>query len=222
MISLRSLSNIFGGPERSALDLPVAGLAALAVAFAAFTIPDALLGRAVEATGLPAILTASQPPLGTTARMLLAISGALAAFAVAFALLRWLDRFGSRAPALVLDEEAPKPAVPRIRKADAHPDAPPCRPISAARDLGEPAPPPRPAAPASAVVEAAAPVIQPPASVSPSASLTDLMARLERGLAKREGAEPTSPSRPATPPPAPSNDRLQSAIEGLRALSARA
>ena len=223
MISMRTLANIFGGPERSALDLPVAGLAALAVAFAAFTIPDALLGRAVEATGLPAVLSAAQPPLGTTARLLLALSGALAAFAITFALLRWLDRFASRAPALVLEDEAPKPAVPRIRKADAHPDAPPCRPISAARDLGEPAPPSRPAAPVPAVTEAAtAPVVQPPLSISPSATLTDLMARLERGLAKREGAEPATSSRPAMPPPAPSNDRLQSAIDGLRALSARA
>ncbi|MGQ0661282.1 hypothetical protein [Sphingosinicella sp.] len=220
---MRPLANIFGGPERSALDLPVAGLAALAVAFAAFTIPDALLGRAIEATGLPAILSAAQPPLGTTARLLLALSGALSAFAVTFALLRWLDRFASRPPALVLDEAAPAPAVPRIRKADAHPDAPPCRPISAARDLGEPAPPSRPVAPAQTIAEAAAaPVVQPPLAAAPSASLTDLMARLERGLAKREGAEPVRPSRPDMPPPAPSNDRLQSAIEGLRALSARA
>ena len=218
MISIRSLSNIFGGPERSALDLPVASLAALAIAFAAFTIPDALLGRAVEATGLPAVLSAAQPPLGATARLLLALSGALATFAITFALLRWLDRFAGRAPALVGEQQAPTPAAPRIRKADAHPDAPPCRPISAARDLGEPAPPSRPVA-ADATP---APAAQPSSPADPSASLTDLMARLERGLAKRETTEPVRPAEPGTASPAPSSDRLQSAIEGLRALSARA
>ncbi len=221
MISMRSITNIFGGPERSALDLPVAGLAALAVAFAAFTIPDALLGRAVEATGLPAVLTAAQPPLGSTARVLLAVSGAFAAFVLAFALLRWLDRFAGRSSAPVAIDVAIEPAAPRIHRADAHPDAPPRPPISAARDLGEPAPPSRPAA--LAVEEAAtAPVVQPPRPVAPSASLTDLMARLERGLAKREGAEPANAPEANVAPPAPSNDRLQSAIEGLRALSARA
>ena len=142
---MRSIANIFGDPERSALDLPVAGLAALAVAFAAFTIPDALLGRAVEATGLAGradrgAAAARHDRAGCCSRL----PGALAAFASAFALLGWLDRFASRAPAPVLDIESPTPEAPRIRKADAHPDAPPCRPISAARDLGEPAPPSRP------------------------------------------------------------------------------
>ncbi len=218
MISMRSIANIFRDSERSALDLPVAGLAALAVAFAAFTIPDALLGRAIEAIGLPTLLSAAQPPLGATARLLLGLVGALTAFAGAFALLGWLDRFASRAPAPALDLEPQAPETPRIRKADAHPDAPPCRPISATRDLGEPAPPSRPVvaeAPPSPVVKAAP-------LADPSATLTDLMARLERGLAKREGAEASSPSRLNIAPPAPSNDRLQSAIEGLRALSARA
>lgn len=218
MISTRTLPNFFGDSERSALDLPVAGLAALAVAFAAFTIPDAILGRAVEATGLPAVLTAAQPPLGTTARLLLAVAGALSVFVGAFALLRWLDRFASRAPVRV---EVPA-ETPRIHRADAHPDAPPRRPISAARDLGEPAPPsqPRTIEPAPEPVAVSAPARSAP--VPASASLTDLMARLERGLAKREAGEPTMPSVPeaATPPP-PSNDRLQSAIEGLRSLAAR-
>ena len=146
MISIRSFANFFGGPERSALDLPVAGLAALAVAFAAFTIPDALLGRAIEATGLPSVLSAAQPPLGNTARLLMALAGALAAFAAAFALaalarsLRQpLARAGRRGRARPLRRRA-------FNRADAHPDAPPRRPISAARDLGEPAPPSRPSA----------------------------------------------------------------------------
>jgi hypothetical protein len=62
------------------------------------------------------------------------------------------------------------------------------------------------------------------------------MARLERGLVKREAGASVVPDTAAPAPaasndhlqsaiegaaPAASNDRLQSAIEGLRALSAR-
>lgn len=218
MISTRPLANFFGGPERSALDLPVAGLAALAVAFVAFAIPDALLGRAVEATGLPSVLSAAQPPLGNTARLLMAAAGAIVTFVAAFALLRWLDRFAGReaAPA----QARPASDAPRVHRADAHPDAPPRRPISAMRDLGEPAPPSRPrAAEPKPLVEGQAPrraeLVLPAAAPT---SLGDLMARLERGLARREAEAPAAPRAPVPPP---SNDRLQSAIEGLRALAAR-
>lgn len=237
MIATRTISNILGGPERSALDLPVAGLAALAVAFAAFTIPDALLGDAIVATGLPALLSAAQPPLGNTARLLMAVIGALVAFVAAFALLRWLDRFAGR-PQVRVESEVPAQA-PRIHRADAHPDAPPRRPISAIRDLGEPAPPSRPISAARDLGEPDPPSQPEPAdepevdglqpavaaaSIPPSATLTELMARLERGLARRETEAGASPAATAAPiaPPAASNDRLQSAIEGLKALSARA
>ena len=210
------------GSERSALDLPVAGLAGLAVAFAMFTIPDDLLGQAVGATGIANVITAAQPPLGLTARALLGIVGGIAAFSGAFLLLRWLDRFALRAPAAM--PAAIEPEAPRIRKSDAHPDAPPCRPISASRDLGEPAPPSRPAPRAPTETEIK---IDAPAAAVSTESLGALMARLERGLARRErAAAPEAPPEAErsveTSPPAPSNDRLQSAIEGLRALSARA
>jgi len=279
--------------ERSAVDLPVAGLAALAVAFAAFAVPDALLGRAVEATGLPELLAAAQPPLGNTARLSIAVAGAVVAFFAAFTLLGWLDRFASRGPAMVRVEPISGSDAPRINKADAHPDAPPRRPISATRDLGEPAPPsnPRAAASSEPAITAEPPAVAvatqtvspepktvlareaPSAQVSPravppvlpvartaappphaaeqprpsaSATLCDLMARLEQGLARRQqeapapaarsvrtptasaptaaaaasaSAQPASPSKEAPSPRTPSNDRLQSALEGLRALS---
>jgi hypothetical protein len=220
---MRSIVNIFGGPERSALDLPVAGLAALAVAFAAFTMPDTVLGRVVDASGISSVLSAAQPPLGNTARLLIAIAGGLFAFAGAFALLRWLDRFAGRWPAPVLYSE-PDLETPRVHRADAHPDAPPRRPISAARDLGEPAPPsrPKPAAPKPVVEERVSQRVESPLPVAAPAGLGDLMARLERGLARREGQVAAAP-RGSVPAPSPvaSNDRLQSAIEGLRALAAR-
>jgi hypothetical protein len=60
----------------------------------------------------------------------------LVAYAFVWSLMRALDSLGRRTrPALVPDEE---PQAPRLRRADAHPDAPSRRPIFAGRDLGEP------------------------------------------------------------------------------------
>lgn len=130
--------SFLGAGGRNALDLPVAGLAALAAAFAAFAVPQDLLSRAVLATGLPSLVSAAQPPLGLTARVVLAVGGAAVAFGLVFLLLRLLDRSGLGAEAKAVDEEG---LAPRLRRRDFHPDAPTPRPISAARDLGEPAPP---------------------------------------------------------------------------------
>jgi len=141
------LSNkLFRGGGRNALDLPVAGLSALAAAFAAFALPQDLLNRAVVATGLPSILSAAQPPLGLTARVALAVGGAAIVFGLVFLLLRLFDRSGMRE-----EPEANLSDAPRVRRRDGHPDAPAPRPISAARDLGEPAPPRSPRAPVQPV-----------------------------------------------------------------------
>jgi hypothetical protein len=235
--------------ERYALDLPVAALAGLAVAFAAFAVPSEVLAELIGVTGLPQVLPAAQPPLGTTARIALAAGGALTVFALAFLLLRWLDRFAASAPAA-----RPAPAEgPRLRKRDGHPDAPAVRPISAIREFGEPASPlavkrkpeaaepvefPEPSAPPAlaeptapaAVAEPAAPAapaarIMPAASAEPirPPSLAELMARLEKGLAERR----SEPEADTLAPPAPQafpeagDDRLQSAIENLQRLASR-
>lgn len=135
------LSNkLFRGAGRNALDLPVAGLSALAAAFAAFAIPQDILSRAVIATGLPRLLSAAQPPLGLTARVALAIGGAAIVFGLVFLTLRLLDRSGLGGT----EDKGENLAGPRVRRRDGHPDAPAPRPISAARDLGEPAPPSTP------------------------------------------------------------------------------
>lgn len=139
----RSLKSLFRGAGRNALDLPVAGLSALAAAFAAFVIPQDILSRAVIATGLPSLLAAARPPLGLTARVALAIGAAAIIFGLVLLLLRLLDRSGLGETQT--DEESR--AGPRVRRRDGHPDAPAPRPISAARDLGEPAPPRAPRAP---------------------------------------------------------------------------
>jgi len=111
------------------------GLAALAVAM----IPGPALEALVMDSGLPSVLSASEPPLGLTARLALALGtgGFVAAFIwlSAFILLgsRGLTIGGADAPAD--PEQVP---LPVLRRADAHPDAPPRPPLLATRDLGKP------------------------------------------------------------------------------------
>nr|MDQ4088379.1 hypothetical protein [Pseudomonadota bacterium] len=73
---------------RSTLDVPVAALAGLSVAFATFAAPPHLLEELVGATGIAAFVSAAEPPLGMKARVAIGSAGALLAFAVAFLLLR--------------------------------------------------------------------------------------------------------------------------------------
>jgi hypothetical protein len=157
MMAARPFKSLFRGAGRNALDLPVAGLAALAAAFACFAVPQDILSRAVVATGLPSILSAAQPPLGLTARVVLAVGGAAIVFGLVFLLLRLLDRSGMSAGA----KEDAEPAPPRLRRRDVHPDAPTPRPISAARDFGEPAPPEAPRAVVPLWLDEAEPVAVP-------------------------------------------------------------
>ncbi len=125
-------SGVASGLGRNALDVPVAALAGLAVAYAVFAAsPDQLAGL-VAATGLPEILPAAEPPLGNKARIGLGVGGALCVFILLFGLLRWLDRKPRMA------KKADQPETPRLRRRDHHPDAPACRPISATAEFGEP------------------------------------------------------------------------------------
>lgn len=228
---------MFRGVGRNALDLPVAGLAAAAAVFFAFAMPQDVLSQIVSATGLPSLFAAAQPPLGLTARIALALGGALVTFGLVFFLLRLLDRSGLDSPrekpaAQPEDGEAPR------RRRDYHPDAPVRRPISAARDLGEPAPPtpPKPVVPAwldeAEPVAAPEPVVAPEPEPAPEpvaempTSIAGLMERLEQGLARRQprrGAPAfpaASSAQPQVFPEAP-DDRLQSAIDSLQRLAAR-
>jgi len=123
----------------SALDLPMAALAGGSVGFFAFAMPADLFERLVGMTGLPALVPAAQPPLGDTARLGFVAVAAVAAFGLVWLLLRKLGK----APA------APKPLAPetpaevsneppRLRRADAHPDAPARHPLRASTDFGVP------------------------------------------------------------------------------------
>jgi hypothetical protein len=249
MIAARPFQDLTRGFGRNALDLPVAVLAGVAVAFVAFAMPGDLLTGLVSASGLPSLLAAAEPPLGLKARAGVGLAGALAAFVLVFALLRLLDRSGFEKPR---PEAAPPPEeadLPRLRRRDVHPDAPVRRPISAARDLGEPAPPPEPVkaavtpvwlaeaqpepepAPPPEPIEAAATPVwvaeaQPEPAPAVEASLDDLMARLAQGLARRRTRQAFTP-QPQPPAPAPQvfpeagDARLQNAIESLQRLAAR-
>lgn len=126
------------------MNLPLAPIAAaglgIVAALAVAVLPGSLIEGLVLDSGLPSVIAAAEPPLGLTARIgLAADSGLLVA---AFS---WLTLFvfvgtraisvGARAPVnLVADE----PVAPVLRRADAHPDAPPRPPLLATRDLGTP------------------------------------------------------------------------------------
>lgn len=108
-----------------------------------FVVPPALLERLVGATGLPALLPAAAPPLGFTARAMVALTmtgiGALAGLLLA---LRLRGSGGEGAVGRrrinlggMARETAGEEAGLRRRARDAHPDAPVRRPIAASEDL---------------------------------------------------------------------------------------
>lgn len=129
-------------PSVHPLVAPIGALAGGAIVAATFAlIPGALLEDWVWRSGIPALLPVAAPPLGTTARAVLALAGGTLVAAVSWSALYLL--FG---PGGLLAPRTSVNAGPVVRRADAHPDAPPRRPMTAA-DLGTPlmevaAPPP--------------------------------------------------------------------------------
>jgi hypothetical protein len=121
----------------TAVDLGVSTLAGLSLGFALFAMPSDLFSSLVLKSGLPSLVAAAQPPLGATARLAAAGAGALGAFVAVALILRWLGRAAAPAAPRANDVETLAPDAPRVRRADAHPDAPPRRPIFAGRDFGE-------------------------------------------------------------------------------------
>lgn len=128
------------------MNLPIAPLAAAVIGVAAAAAMAALPAPALEGlvldSGIAALLPAAEPPLGLTAR--LAVAAGVGALAALFSWFALFILIGTRAVALGradpdADEaaEAAEP-VPVLRRADAHPDAPPRPPLRATRDLGTP------------------------------------------------------------------------------------
>lgn len=122
--------------KQSRLDIAMAALAASSVAFAIYAMPAVYFEEAVASSGLPLIMDAAQPPLGATARVGAMVAAAVATFGLVWLLLRSLD--GRKAPAPRRQPEISEIEIapPKVRRADAHPDAPARRPILAGLDLG--------------------------------------------------------------------------------------
>ncbi len=116
---------------------PILAIAAgLAVAGAVAFVPAWRLESAVSASGLPAFLSIAAPPLGWTARL-----GLMLVAALVVALPLWIGLTllaGGGRTALPSMAEVEEDIAPSVRRADAHPDAPPRPPVRAGRDLGNP------------------------------------------------------------------------------------
>ena len=129
---------ILGDGGASRFVVPVAP--AIAIVLAALgglmflLMPTAVLEDLVVDSGIASLVTAAQPPLGITAHFAIAFLVALAVGGVS-----WFGLFlliGTRM--VVIGRRAREDGVPVLRRADAHPDAPPRRPVFANRDLGTP------------------------------------------------------------------------------------
>jgi len=137
LISIGSFAtNLIPADRRIAL--PVAatvGIAVAALTALAFLImPIGVLEDMAVDSGMAALLTAAAPPLGTTARLAITFFAALAAGGAT-----WFGLFlivGARTA--ILDRGKAADGIPVLRRADAHPDAPPRRPVFANSDLGTP------------------------------------------------------------------------------------
>jgi hypothetical protein len=117
------------------LNLAMAGLAALSLAFFTYAMPDDLFSSLIARSGLPGLVAAAEPPLGMKARGAVIAAVAVLVFALVLLLFRAIDRISAR-PARAAADSAEAEA-PRLRRADAHPDAPSRRPLLAGRDLGD-------------------------------------------------------------------------------------
>lgn len=115
------------------LALAGAGGTGVLVALATLAIPYGLLTDIVVTSGVAAFIPAAEPPLGITARICIGVfaggAAALIAWFLLSGLLMWRESHG--------EVEAGERA-PVVRRADAHPDAPPRAPLLATRDLGMP------------------------------------------------------------------------------------
>lgn len=205
---------------------PPVGAAALGttVALLALVIPGAWLEGAVSGSGLPALLPVAAPPLGGTARVLLALGGGAVVAAVAWAALYLL--FGPGGP---LAMRTVTRTAPTVRRADAHPDAPPRWPLTAA-ELASPTVPvatePLPEAEQPLPADLDVPLAQfDPAAVlpvprEPARALKPLAPALEPGE-RMETFKLTPPPPPVQPEPSDEPPSIDALLRRLEAGAAR-
>lgn len=123
--------------------------AASGAVFAVLTFPAGLIEVAATSSGISEVLPAAAPPLGMTARLVLAAFAGVMAAGAALAFRRrstpakGVEKMGFALSRLTgfarRRARKPEPLVsdmPILRRADAHPDAPPRRPIFANSDFG--------------------------------------------------------------------------------------
>ncbi|ODP38055.1 hypothetical protein [Sphingomonas turrisvirgatae] len=106
-----------------------AGVFGTLAALVAALLPSGWLEPLILGSGIAAFIPAAEPPLGFTARLCLGVgAGCGTALLAGFALSTLADFIRRGTPAIE--------RVPSVRRADAHPDAPPREPLRAVRDLG--------------------------------------------------------------------------------------
>ena len=122
-----------------------------------FAVQPDFLARIVVATGLPALVPAAAPPLGATARLLVAVmmTGLGAALGLVIA-LRLKPRAQAPARRRMAGGAGETESARTTRSRDAHPDAPVCTPLVLSEELMGDLPP------------VSAPALDPVASVEPA------------------------------------------------------
>ena len=147
------------GRLKPSLETMVAAGAAVITGAAVYLMPIDLLQNAVIASGLPSVLPPLDPPLGSRAKIGLALVAAGFAFGLVALLVRLLvgkpktkvsgtahlferKRDAKAKPAVAVAEDAPD--APKLRRRDRHPDAPARAPLSIGREIGSPDSPPMP------------------------------------------------------------------------------
>ncbi len=182
---------------------------AIVMSVIAMFLPISVFETFTGATGFSELVPATGAPLGDTARALIAFGfGALTFAALAMFLLRrlsvtkaptatedsedlsFMDKMRAKLSALTTggnnaDAVTELSDLPKLRAGDAHPDAPPRRPISANRDFGEVVSEPVIEKPAIVPVEDA---VELPTNQAPSdpATVTNMVDRLELAVALRQ------------------------------------
>lgn len=106
-----------------------AGGVGVLAALAAWLVPGSMFEDMVLTSGVAAFIPAAEPPLGRTARLCFALCTGGGAMLLAWGGLSLVS--GAFPPRLTNATRRPN-----VRRADAHPDAPPREPLRAGRDLG--------------------------------------------------------------------------------------
>lgn len=120
--------------------IPVASaISGLIVAALILMTPNTWFEAFVIQTGLPDLVAGATPPLGAKARIVFALIAAVSVTVAAWAVLSMIIGGSRRKAAFEDDIDAYQDDyAPTIRRADAHPDAHPRRPLMAGHDLGGP------------------------------------------------------------------------------------